>query len=154
MQSVTKAISNAKTHLPAKSVVVVGGRGAVEHLPVAVLDLHSCLELHRRNLLRVAVAHLQHTVGNDGNFQLSTHTLTNIERAKSRQVVSSHVTSRHVTSTAHYGYRLVKYVSNVSGATYECFEGQDPLQVYLRKNRASVPYKNARITDTRLQVSG
>lgn len=45
-------------HLPAKRVVVVGGGGAVEDLPVAVLDLHSGLVLHRRHVLRVAVAHL------------------------------------------------------------------------------------------------
>lgn len=47
-----------QTHLSPKSVVVVGGRGAVEHLPVAVLDLHPGLELHRRDLLRIAVTHL------------------------------------------------------------------------------------------------
>lgn len=39
-------------------MVVVGGGGAVDHLPVAMLDLHSGLVIHRRDVIRVAVAHL------------------------------------------------------------------------------------------------
>mmetsp|Transcript_52822 Transcript_52822/g.53221 ORF Transcript_52822/g.53221 Transcript_52822/m.53221 type:complete len:332 (-) Transcript_52822:1055-2050(-) len=52
-------LSKFPVHLPPQTMKVIGGSGAIHHLPIALLDLHPQIKRHLWNVMRILIHHLE-----------------------------------------------------------------------------------------------